>query len=108
MDYNEKQIFLDIACFFKWEDKAYVESVLDSCGLYARIGIGRLLDKSLITISGEGKLGMHDLLQQMGKEIVRQECINNPRKRSRLWIPRDIYNVLTKDLVRSKSIALIS
>ena len=108
LDYNEKQIFLDIASFFKWEDIAYVESVLGSCGLYARIGISRLLDKSLITIDGKGKLGMHDLLQQMGKDNVRQECINNPRKRSRLWMPRDIYNVLTKDLVRSKSIALIS
>ena len=107
LDYNEKQIFLDIACFFNWEDRDHVESVLESCDLRARIGISRLRDKSLVSIDWEGKLGIHDLLQQMGKDIVRQECINNPGKCSRLWIPQDVYNVLTKDLVRTKCSATL-
>ncbi|WCJ18810.1 Disease resistance protein (TIR-NBS-LRR class) family [Euphorbia peplus] len=97
LDYMEKQIFLDIACFLKGEDKNVAESTLGSCSLNARIGISRLLDKALITISGN-KLDMHDLLQQMGRDIVRDECIEEPWGRSRLWIPQDVYNVLTKDL----------
>ncbi|XP_065871890.1 uncharacterized protein [Euphorbia lathyris] len=107
LDYMEKEIFLDIACFLKGEDKNVAESTLGSCSLNARIGISRLLDKALITIS-RNKLDMHDLLQQMGRDIVREECIEEPSRRSRLWIPQDVYNVLTKDLreISIKSIFL--
>ncbi|KAH9782281.1 ADP-ribosyl cyclase/cyclic ADP-ribose hydrolase [Citrus sinensis] len=40
------------------------------------------------------KIRMHDLLQELGREIVRQESIN-PGNRSRLWHHEDIYEVLT-------------
>ncbi|XP_065870583.1 disease resistance protein RPV1-like isoform X2 [Euphorbia lathyris] len=97
LDYMEKEIFLDIACFFKGEDRDNTESLLRSCGFNAIIGIRILLNKALITIS-ENKLDMHDLLQQMGRDIVREKCIEEPWNCSRLWVPQDIYNVLTKDL----------
>jgi hypothetical protein len=45
-----------------------------------------LAEKCLITISN-GKLEMHDLLQEMAFEIVRQESIKELGKRSRLWSP---------------------
>ncbi|KAJ9166730.1 hypothetical protein P3X46_021437 [Hevea brasiliensis] len=96
LDQNEKNIFLDVVCFFKGEDKDRVINILDSFGFSAKSGISHLNDKSLITIS-ENKLEMHDLLQQMGKDIVDQECIKQPGKRSRLWNYKDIYHVLTKD-----------
>ena len=106
LDDNQKQIFLDIACFFKSNDKDHVESILNGCSLFARTGISRLLDKCLITVSNK-KLEMHDLLQEMGKDIVRRECVKKPGKRSRLWNPKDIYNVLRKDLVRTKCVATL-
>ncbi|KAI9087299.1 hypothetical protein K1719_030769 [Acacia pycnantha] len=37
---------------------------------------------------------MHDLIQSMAFEIVRQECLKNPERRSRLWNPDEIYDVL--------------
>ncbi|KAL9411632.1 hypothetical protein AB3S75_045269 [Citrus x aurantiifolia] len=40
---------------------------------------------------------MHDLLQEMGREIVRQESTKDPGKRSRLWHHEDIYEVLNKN-----------
>ncbi|KAL9411646.1 hypothetical protein AB3S75_045282 [Citrus x aurantiifolia] len=40
---------------------------------------------------------MHDLLQEMGREIVRQESIIDPGKHSRLWHHEDIYQVLNKN-----------
>jgi len=43
---------------------------------------------------------MHDLLQDMGQDIVRQECPKMPRKRSRLWQYKDINHVLTENKVK--------
>lgn len=65
---------------------------------FAEIGIRRLVDKSLVAISEE-KLKMHDLLQQMGMDIVCEEN-KEPRKRSRLWNAKDICDMLTRDKVR--------
>uniref|UniRef100_A0A2N9GNS1 TIR domain-containing protein n=1 Tax=Fagus sylvatica TaxID=28930 RepID=A0A2N9GNS1_FAGSY len=50
-------------------------------------------DKSLITIFG-GKLWTHDLLQEMGREIVHREAPQEPGLRSRLWHHKDIFSVL--------------
>jgi hypothetical protein len=49
---------------------------------------------------------MHDLIQDMGREIVRQES-PNPAKRSRLWFHQDVIDVLSaNDSVRIKSSTL--
>ena len=98
LDRTEKEIFLDIACFFKGKDKDLVSRIL---GRYADIGIKVLHERCLITIS-QNKLDMHDLLQQMGQEIVRQECLKEPGKRSRLWDSNDVDSMLTRNTVRAK------
>lgn len=41
---------------------------------------------------------MHDLLQEMGREIVRQESPENPGRRSRLWYHEDILRVFRENL----------
>ncbi|XP_037493759.1 LOW QUALITY PROTEIN: disease resistance protein RPV1 [Jatropha curcas] len=93
LDRNEQSIFLDIACFFGNGDKAEneLEKIIESFGFFARSGIRSLIDKSLITIF-YGQVKMHNLLKQMGKEIVNEEC-KQPGGRSRLWNPEDIYHV---------------
>uniref|UniRef100_A0A2N9EK43 ADP-ribosyl cyclase/cyclic ADP-ribose hydrolase n=1 Tax=Fagus sylvatica TaxID=28930 RepID=A0A2N9EK43_FAGSY len=53
-----------------------------------------LVDKSLIFINEKGTLWMHDLLQDMGKEIVRRESPKEPGGRSRLWLYEDVLHVL--------------
>ena len=102
LDDNEQNIFLDIAFFYKGHDKDFVGDILDSCGFFFGIGIRNLEDKSLITIS-ENKLCMHDLLQEMGWEIVRQKS-EVPGERSRLRVHEDINHVLTTNTVRLKYI----
>ena len=43
---------------------------------------------------------MHDLIQEMGRNIVRQESPKEPGQRSRLWLYEDIKHVLMNDTVR--------
>ena len=51
-----------------------------------------IFDKCLITVD-HGILLMHDLIQQMGREVVRQES-RILEKRSRLWHHEDGLEVL--------------
>ncbi|XP_031261121.1 TMV resistance protein N-like [Pistacia vera] len=94
---SEKKIFLDVACFFKRKNKDHVTRILDSCGFDPTIGISVLVDKSLLTISNDNELLMHDLLKEMGHQIVKRESLEEPGKRSRLWEKTDISHVLTKN-----------
>ena len=103
LDDNEQNIFLDIAFFYKGHHKDYVKDILNSCGFFFDTGIESLQDKSLITISKKNKLWMHDLLQEMGWNIVRQKS-EVPGKRSRLRVHEDINHVLTTNTVRPKYI----
>lgn len=97
LNWEAKNLFLDIACFFKGEDINFVTLILDN-HYSVHYGLSVLVDKSLVRIS-RNKLEMHDLLQDMGREIVSQESEKEPGKRSRLWYHEDIYHVLKKNKV---------
>ncbi|PPD75502.1 hypothetical protein GOBAR_DD27582 [Gossypium barbadense] len=97
LDQTEQNIFLDIACFFNGEDKDFVMKVLDGCEFFPNIGIDVLIKKSLLKAYKDNKLWMHDLLQEMGRKIVREKSVDEPGKRCRLWAERDVYHVLTEN-----------
>ncbi|XP_058743512.1 disease resistance protein RPV1-like [Vicia villosa] len=90
---REKEIFLDIAFFYEGESKNFATKILDACGFSATSGIEILEDKALITFSISNTIQVHDLLQQMAFDIVR----NDQGKRSRL---RDIEEV--RDVLKYK------
>ncbi|KAI9114186.1 hypothetical protein K1719_014836 [Acacia pycnantha] len=94
LDDDEKNIFLDIACFFKGKRKDYVIQTLQNLGLHPIVGIKVLIDKSLVIIDDKGILSMHDILQEMGKTIVFQESPNDAGKRSTIWSLEDANSVL--------------
>ena len=95
---TQKNIFLDIACFFIGEYKDFVIKILDGCGFFAESGIGVLNDRCLVTIL-DRKLWMHDLIQQLGWEIVREQGYTNIGRRSRLWNFVDVQHILIKKTV---------
>ncbi|TYG47808.1 hypothetical protein ES288_D11G371400v1 [Gossypium darwinii] len=98
LEEREKNIFLDIACFFNGEKKDFVIKVLDGCEFFPDIGIDVLVKKSLVKVDKHNKnLKMHDLLQEMGRTIVKEKCVDEPGKRCRLWEERDVHHVLTKN-----------
>ena len=96
---TEKEIFLHIAFFLNYINQETIIAILDHLELYPKIGLRVLIDKCLIKFQDD-KLWMHDLLREMGRDIVRKECPKDPGKRSRLWLYKDIDNVLTKNTVR--------
>ncbi|CAK8533393.1 unnamed protein product [Lathyrus sativus] len=95
-DDDVKEIFLDIACFCIGMDRNDVILVLNDCGLSAEIGIRVLVDRSLVTIDDKNMIGMHDLLRDMGREIIREESPRVPEKQSRLWFPKDVIEILSR------------
>ncbi|CAK8536010.1 unnamed protein product [Lathyrus sativus] len=94
-DYTEKEIFLDIACFFIGMDRNDVIPVLNGSRLFAEIGISILVERSLVIVDDKNKLGMHDLLRDMGREIVREKSPEEPEARCRLWFQDDVLDVLS-------------
>ena len=98
LDDQQKSIFLDIACYFKGNDVQRVTRILDGSKFCAESGINALVDRCLITIS-RNMVEMHDLLIQMGREIVDKEC-REPGERSRLWRHEDVYRVFEINTVR--------
>ncbi|XP_014519090.1 TMV resistance protein N isoform X1 [Vigna radiata var. radiata] len=93
LDHTQKDIFLDIACFFRGNQRDHVTNMLEAFDFSAISGIEALLDRALITVSGCNQLEMHDLIQEMGWEIVHQECVKDPGRRSRLWKHEEVHEV---------------
>ncbi|KAL5559992.1 hypothetical protein UlMin_036203, partial [Ulmus minor] len=92
LDVVQKDIFLDIACFLKDENRGFVEGILEDKSI---IGITDLVDKSLVTIDQDGIIRMHDLIQEMGREIVHRST-KNLGERSRLWIAQEARELLKR------------
>ncbi|KAM5552739.1 disease resistance protein RPV1-like [Rosa sericea] len=97
-----KELFLDIACFFKGEQVDRVKPILEACyGLKSVSGIPQLEEKALIRIDKDAwsgcRIWMHDLIEDMGKDIVHQESPVEPGKRSRVWKREDVDHILTNN-----------
>ncbi|XP_023757830.1 TMV resistance protein N [Lactuca sativa] len=96
----EKELFLDIACFFRGYCRYTYEErmmILNACSYYPVIGIKVLVQKALITISEDGEFDMHDLVQEMAHYIVRREHPKNPEKHSRVWKVEDVLKICSVD-----------
>ncbi|KAH0714072.1 hypothetical protein KY284_006977 [Solanum tuberosum] len=70
---EEQKIFLDIACFFRGHERKEVMKIVDSCDFGAEYGLDVLIDKSLVFISKYDRIEMHDLIEDMGKYIVKMQ-----------------------------------
>ena len=106
LNQREKNIFLDVACFFKGEYEDFVTKMLDRGDDFfinrldrydqycsATEGIKALIDWCLIKVS-ERKLWMHNIIQKLGRQIVREA--RNP---SRFWDHMDIKRLLRTRMV---------
>uniref|UniRef100_M1B7T7 Leucine-rich repeat-containing protein n=1 Tax=Solanum tuberosum TaxID=4113 RepID=M1B7T7_SOLTU len=90
---DDKSLFLHITCFFLGKDKDFAVKILDKCEIFTVVGIQNLIDRDLLSVPN-GHLVMHQLIQDMGREIVRQESVEEPARRSRLWRHGESFYVL--------------
>ncbi|KAG5574234.1 hypothetical protein H5410_054368 [Solanum commersonii] len=70
---KEQKIFLDIACFFQGENREEVMQFVECYGSGAEYILDVLIDKSLVFISVYDDIEMHDLIEDMGKYIVKMQ-----------------------------------
>jgi hypothetical protein len=90
LDKEEKQIFLDIACFFIGEDRDTAIRIWDGSGWEGWLGLWNLENRCLVEVDSENCLRMHDHLRDLGRDMA--ENSEYPR---RLWRPTDnlLHNV---------------
>eukprot|EP01018_Ginkgo_biloba_P038664 Gb_05909 [translate_table: standard] len=105
LNYQEQQIFLDIACFFLTPGHIRYESVIKlwkESGWNANTAVKILTLKSLIRVVEKHEyffgthsyFVMHDHLRDLGRRIVEEESLKKPGERSRLWHPDDVCRVI--------------
>ncbi|KAL3744468.1 hypothetical protein ACJRO7_013693 [Eucalyptus globulus] len=98
LEYEQQQIFLDIACHCIGEEKIPTYYMWKACDFFPKTGLHVLIHSSLIKIIEDDRLWMHDQLKDLGREIVRQECLLVSGKRSRLWCPKVALDVVQNNL----------
>ncbi|XP_031382362.1 disease resistance protein RML1B-like isoform X2 [Punica granatum] len=94
LEHEQKQIFLDVACFFIDIDKTKPLYMWDACEYYPHWALGVLCSRSLVKISDGDRIWMHDQLRDLGRDLVREESLNDPKKRSRIWAREEAMQVL--------------
>ncbi|KAK3430487.1 hypothetical protein EUGRSUZ_E01990 [Eucalyptus grandis] len=105
LEINQRQIFLDIAYFCFNKEKTTAVTYWDAIfGYPTEIEVNILKRMSLIKISYDNKLWMHDQLRDLGSSIVHPESGEIHMKGSRLWSPKDSFRVVqtetgTRDIV---------
>ncbi|XP_048137699.1 disease resistance protein L6-like isoform X3 [Rhodamnia argentea] len=98
LSFEEKQIFLDIACFFNGIESTAAAYVWKDWGLFPESGLAALMNRSLLKIDHHGRLQMHDQIRDLGREIVREENYLNAGSRSRLWDSNECLRVLREPI----------
>ncbi|CAN1839842.1 Disease resistance protein L6 [Linum perenne] len=90
-----QHIFLDIACHFVGEQNDQHFYMWSDCRFHPEIAITILVQRSLLKISESNAFWMHDHIRDLGRTIVRQENVQCPWKRSRIWCNKDALDMLT-------------
>ena len=96
---KQQELFLDIACFFVGMEKNYIFKILSDSDLVLESELGVLVCQCLVTIDCSNRLRMHDMIRDMGREVV-NTVSKVPGERSRLWFHEDVLDVLQNHTVR--------
>jgi hypothetical protein len=96
---EEKQIFLDTACFFIGQNKDQAISIWNASRWKGRLGFQILQDKCLVEVDHWNNIYVHDHLRDVGRDVVGSSW---PRRLCR-WTESVIEDLLQKSFVSSQS-----
>jgi hypothetical protein len=100
---GDRAMFRDIACILIGVEKEVALTVWKSCdspmhfcatSRTPELVLRRLMDRSLVKVDKEGRLGMHDVLRDMGRDIVKREA-RGVEERTHLWDAGSAMKVLS-------------
>ncbi|CAI0441499.1 unnamed protein product [Linum tenue] len=83
LTHHEKQIFLDIACYFVGEDKELPIYMWGGCKFHPETAISTLIFRALLKVDEKNRFCMHDHIRDLGRAIVNEEDVERPGNRSR-------------------------
>ncbi|CAI0543587.1 unnamed protein product [Linum tenue] len=107
LSYNEKQIFLDIACSFIGENKVFPLYMWTDCKFYPESGIKTLVLRCLIKFNERNEFWMHDHVRDLGRAIIHEEDNQRPWKRSRICSNEDAFDMLEREEVLNLVVLVI-
>jgi len=81
LQHNECNMFLDIACYFCGLNEQMIIQIWDSQSS-PQLGLQNLKDRSLVKLSENGNLVMHDQLWDMGRKFSRKNRLWDSKKES--------------------------
>jgi GTPase SAR1 family protein len=90
---KEKNLFLNIAVFFVGIEKNYTLKTLQDSDLSLESELRVLVRRGLVTIDCLNRLTMHDLIKDMGREIVHRQSLEEPGEYSKLCSHEDVLDV---------------
>eukprot|EP00253_Pinus_taeda_P029137 PITA_29137 len=83
---QEKNIFLDIACFFLHKDRDTAIRIWNGSGWEGEKVFGNLQNRCLVEVDEENQIRMHNHLRDMGRDLAEKEP---PDFWRRIWRPTD-------------------
>ncbi|CAA7030293.1 unnamed protein product [Microthlaspi erraticum] len=104
---EHKELFRHIACFFNGDEVDNIKLMLADSEMNVDISLETLIDKSLIHVREKNIVEMHSLVEEMGKEIVREQS-DEPGEREFLIDSKSVCEVLEDNTgtIKVKGISL--
>jgi hypothetical protein len=110
VDNSDKCIFLDIACFMLGHPKEVAMEIWESSGNYgsANWSLRRLIDKNLVKVDDNKQLAMHDLLRDMGRNVVLEKAQQKFQIQNHIWNPSTATEILQRKKVNIHDVMILS
>ncbi len=103
-------MFLDIACFMIGQREHIAMQIFEACQFdytAPTVFFNSLKDKSLVKLDEDRRIVMHDLLRDMGRQVVKHQSHNMEKGTpSHLWDPEMVQRVLQKKEVGTQFLNL--
>ncbi|KAG0606661.1 hypothetical protein M758_9G158500 [Ceratodon purpureus] len=95
---DDKQMFVDVACLMLGHPTHVALAVWDSIEDYKSPSwsLKRLIDKCLVKVDDKGLLRMHDLLRDMGRNIVKENASEKQKLPSHIWSSSSVVKIIQK------------